>query len=55
VTVDDEIHLPHDICILHTGEDSDRDTLIDCIFANLNANMSSKRLYHLSRDIIYAK
>jgi hypothetical protein len=40
-TIDDEIHLPHDICIPHTGEDSDLDTLIDCIFPNLNANMSS--------------
>ena len=26
----------------HTEEDSDFDTLIDCIFPNLNANMSSK-------------
>jgi hypothetical protein len=42
VTVDDESRLPHDICILHTEEDSDLDTLIDCIFANLNENMSSK-------------
>jgi hypothetical protein len=39
---DDEIRLPHDICISYTGEDSDLDTLIDGIFANLNAKMSSK-------------
>ena len=39
---DDEIYLPHDICITHTGEDTDLDMLIDCIFPNLNANMSSK-------------
>lgn len=50
-TVDDEICLPHDICISHTGEDSDLDTLIDCIFPNLNANMSSKD-YIPSRAIL---
>ena len=50
-TVDDEIYLPHDICIPHTREDSDLDTLIDCIFANLNANMSSKD-YITSRVIL---
>ena len=46
-TVDDEIHLPHDICVPHTREDSDLDTLIDC----LNANMSSKD-YITSRAIL---
>ena len=50
-TVDDEIHLPHDICIPHTREDSDLDTVIDCIFPNLNANMSSKD-YITSRAIL---
>ena len=50
-TVDDEIRLPHDICVPHTGEDSDLDTLIDCIFPNLNANMSSKD-YITSRAIL---
>ena len=50
-TVDDEICLPHDICIPHTGNDSDLDTLIDCIFPNLNANMSSKD-YITSRAIL---
>lgn len=31
------------IYVYHTlGEDSDLDMLIDCILANLNANMSSK-------------
>ena len=50
-TVDDAIRLPHDICIPHTREDSDLDTLIDCIFANLNANMSSKD-YITSRVIL---
>ena len=50
-TVDDEIRLPHDICIPHTGEDSDLDTLIDCIFPNLNANVSSKD-YVTSRAIL---
>ena len=49
--VDDEICLPHDIRIPHTGEDSDLDTLIDCIFPNLNANMSSKD-YITSRAIL---
>jgi len=48
---DDEICLPHDICIRHTGEESDLDTLIDCIFPNLNANMSSKD-YITSRAIL---
>ena len=43
----DEIRLPHDICVSHTGEDSDLDTLIDC----LNANMSSKD-YITSRVIL---
>jgi len=50
-TVDDEIHLPHDICIPHTGKDSDLDTLIDCIFPDLNVNMSSKD-YITSRAIL---
>ena len=39
---DGEIRLPDDICIPKTGEDSDLDTLIDCIFLALNANMSNK-------------
>jgi ATP-dependent DNA helicase PIF1 len=39
---DDAICLPHDICVAHTGEDSYLNMLIDCIFPNLNANMSSK-------------
>jgi hypothetical protein len=47
---DDEIRL-RDICIPHTGKDSDLDTLIDCIFPNLNANMSSKD-YITSRAIL---
>ena len=41
-TIDDEIHLPHDICVSHIRKDSDLDTLIDCIFPNLNVNISSK-------------
>ena len=41
-TIDDEIRLPHDICIPHSRKDIDLDTLIDCIFPNLNANISSK-------------
>lgn len=32
----------HDICVPHTREDSDFDTLIDCVFPTLNANMSNK-------------
>jgi ATP-dependent DNA helicase PIF1 len=38
---------------MHTAhwEDSDLDTLIDCIFPNLNANMSSKD-YITSRAIL---
>ncbi|XP_066311551.1 uncharacterized protein [Miscanthus floridulus] len=51
VTVDDEIRLPHDICIPHIREDSDLDTLIDYIFPNLNMNMSSKD-YITSRAIL---
>jgi hypothetical protein len=47
----DEIRLPHDICIPHTGKDSDLDTLIDCIFPNLKSNMSSKD-YITSRAIL---
>lgn len=39
---DGEIHLPHKICVSHTTEDSDMDTLIDCIFYRLNENMSNK-------------
>jgi hypothetical protein len=39
---DGEIHLLDDICIPQTGEDNDLDTLIDCIFPTLNANMSNK-------------
>jgi hypothetical protein len=50
-SIDDEIHLPRDICIPHTGEDSDLDALIDCIFPNLNVNMSSKD-YITSRAIL---
>jgi hypothetical protein len=46
----DEIRLPHDICVPHTGEDSDLDTLIDYIFSNLNANMSSK--YYITSRVI---
>ena len=51
MTVNDEIRLSHDIYILHTKEDSDLDTLIDCTFLNLNANMSSKD-YITSRVIL---
>jgi len=50
-TVNDEMCLPHDICVPHTGEDSDLDTLIDCIFPNLNANIPSKD-YITSRVIL---
>jgi hypothetical protein len=50
-TVNDEILLPHDICIPHTGQDSDLDTLSDCIFPNLNTNMTSKN-YITSRAIL---
>jgi hypothetical protein len=42
VIINDEMLLPHDICIPHTEQDSDLDTLIDCIFPNLNVNMTSK-------------
>jgi hypothetical protein len=48
---DGEIRLPDDICIPHTGEDSDLDTLIDYIFHALNANMSNKS-YITSRAIV---
>jgi hypothetical protein len=49
VNGDGEIRLPDDICIPQTGEDSDLDTLIDCIFPALNANMSNKS-YIISRE-----
>jgi hypothetical protein len=48
---DDEILLPDDICIPHTGKDSDLDTLINCIFPALNANMLDKS-YITSRAIL---
>ncbi|XP_002457981.2 ATP-dependent DNA helicase PIF1 [Sorghum bicolor] len=48
---DGEIRLPDEICIPHTREDSDLDTLIDCIFPALNANMSNKS-YITSRAIL---
>ncbi|XP_066333720.1 uncharacterized protein [Miscanthus floridulus] len=51
VSGDDEIRLPHNICVPHTGEDSDLDIVIDCIFPNLDANMSSKD-YITSRAIL---
>jgi ATP-dependent DNA helicase PIF1 len=48
---DGEIRLSDDICIPQTEEDSDLDTLIDCIFPALNANMSNKN-YIISRAIL---
>jgi hypothetical protein len=51
VNDDGEIRLPDDICIPQIGEDSDLDTLIDCIFSALNANMSNKS-YIISRAIL---
>ena len=48
---DGEISLPDDICIPQTRDDSDLDTLIDCIFPALNANMSNKS-YITSRAIL---
>jgi ATP-dependent DNA helicase PIF1 len=48
---DGEIRLPDDICIPQTKEDNDLDTLIDCIFPALNANMSNKS-YITSRAIL---
>jgi ATP-dependent DNA helicase PIF1 len=51
VNGDGEIRLPDDICIPQTEEDSDLDTLIDCIFSALNANMSNKS-YIISRVIL---
>jgi hypothetical protein len=48
---DGEIRLPNDICIPQTGEDTDLDKLIDCIFPALNANMSNKS-YITSRVIL---
>ena len=50
----DKIHLSHDICVPHTGEDSDLDTLIDGTFPNLNINMSSKD-YITSRAILFMR
>jgi hypothetical protein len=51
VNDDGEIRLPDDICIPQTGKDSDLDTLIDCIFPALNANMSNKS-YIISQAIL---
>ncbi|XP_066354903.1 ATP-dependent DNA helicase PIF1-like [Miscanthus floridulus] len=48
---DGEIGLPDDICIPQTRKDSDLDTLIDCIFPVLNANMS-KKSYITSQAIL---
>jgi hypothetical protein len=48
---DDDIRLPEEICVPHTGEDGDLDTLIDCIFPGLNKNMT-KRKYITSRAIL---
>jgi hypothetical protein len=39
---DGEIHLPNNICIPQTGDDTDLDMLIDFIFPALNANMSKR-------------
>jgi hypothetical protein len=47
---DSDIRLPEEICVPHTGEDGDLDTLIDCIFLRLNENMT-KRKYITSRAI----
>jgi hypothetical protein len=51
VNGDGEIRLLDDICIPQTREDSDLDTLIDCIFPALNANMSNKS-YIILRAIL---
>jgi hypothetical protein len=48
---DGDIRLPDGICVPHTGEDGDLDTLIDCIFPELNENMT-KRNYITSRAIL---
>jgi ATP-dependent DNA helicase PIF1 len=48
---DGDIRLPEEICVPHTGEDGDLDTLIDCIFPGLNENMT-KRKYITSRAIL---
>jgi hypothetical protein len=60
---DDEIYLPHDIFIPHTGEDIDLDMLIDCISltsmqicqAMIISPLERYYLRHLSSDIIYAE
>uniref|UniRef100_A0A0A9DUN1 ATP-dependent DNA helicase n=1 Tax=Arundo donax TaxID=35708 RepID=A0A0A9DUN1_ARUDO len=38
---DGDIHLPDEICIPYTGDDSDLDKLIDYVFPGLNDNMSN--------------
>ncbi|KAL6856293.1 hypothetical protein ACP4OV_019095 [Aristida adscensionis] len=48
---DGDVHLPDEICLLYTGEDSDLDTLIDCIFPRLNENMEDTN-YITSRAIL---
>ena len=52
---DGEIRLPDDICIPQTEEDSDLDTLIDCIFPALYANMSNKNYITPTSNIISAE
>jgi ATP-dependent DNA helicase PIF1 len=48
---DGDIRLPDGICVPHTKEDGDLDTLIDCIFLGLNENMT-KRNYITSQAIL---
>ncbi|KAL6839328.1 hypothetical protein ACP4OV_031000 [Aristida adscensionis] len=48
---DGDVHLPDEICLPYTGEDSDLDGLIDCIFPRLNENMEDTN-YITSRAIL---
>jgi ATP-dependent DNA helicase PIF1 len=42
VNGDDEVHLPNEICVPYSGGGKSLDSLIECIFPNLNENMKKK-------------
>jgi hypothetical protein len=46
-----EVKLPDEICVPYTGKASDLDTLINCIFPNINENMLKKD-FIISRAIL---
>ena len=52
---DGEIRLPDDICIPQIRDDSDLDTLIDCIFPTPQCQYVKQELHHLTSNIISAE